>query len=304
MKEHRRPRSSRFRFLLSGALALLFLVPLACTTKPHSVLVLAERPMSNTFVTAYPSIETVYRTDDRLEIVVYWAQVQASEDHTLKWEIVDDQGRVLFTEQVSGIPIRTHMYYSKPVELGRGGIDPGTYTLRLHQDGELCLTRPLSFSAREVQNRTVAKAVILPFTDRSTRTNMRQDQAETVANTVSHGLYCHLKRCFRETVPPQAAKLEFGGDVPADCLDRPACRKKLERIFGKSLFITGSILLKENQDETARLEVRVFNAGTGGLQEYAAQTVQHESYNEILQRMMKNVMMEEGLLADLREAKL
>lgn len=260
--------------------------------------------MSNTFITAYPSIETVYRTDDHLEIVVYWEQVQASESHALKWEIVDDQGRVLFTDQVSGISIRKHMYYSKPMELGRGGIDPGTYTLRLHQDGELCLTRPLSFSAREVRNRAVAKAVILPFTDRSKRTNMSRDQAEAVANTVSHALYSHLKRCFRETVPSHVAKLEFGEEIPGDCMDQQACREMLERIFGRSFFITGSVLLKEMLNETARLEVRVFNPGTGRLKEYAVQVVQFGSYDEILKRMMKDVILEEGLLKDLREATL
>jgi len=147
MRECRKPQSARFRFLLAGSLVLVFLLPLGCSTKPHSVLVLAERPMSNTFIAAYPSIETVYETDDHLEIVVYWARVQTSKEHTLKWEIVDDQGRVLFPEKVSDIPIRTHMYYSKPVDLEpeRRGIAPGTYTLRLYQDGELCLTRSLPF---------------------------------------------------------------------------------------------------------------------------------------------------------------
>ena len=283
-------------------LTLLAVIPAlsSCTTKPHMLLILAEKPMSQTFVPAYPSIETVYETDDEIKIVTYWARVGESMNHTFQWEILDESGVAVFKDSDHNMPIRTHIFYTKTINLSRASLSSGSYTVRFYQDGKLCMTRMVTYSPQDALNQNVRKVVVLPFADLSKSTNMARSASVNVVNTVSHAIYCQAKRHFQEAVPHHVAKREIGEPLPQGCLGQEACRRNLEKIFGNCIFISGNVTLKRQVEETASLEVEAYNAITGELREYTSSVIQHGSYNGILHDLMKRVMVDKGLLQDLR----
>jgi hypothetical protein len=251
-------------------------------------------------VTAYPSIETVYKTDDKVEVVTHWGKVGESMNHTFQWRVLDESGKVVAKDTDHNIPIRTYMWYSKPFNLNQANISAGKYTVRFYQDGELSMTREVIYSPQRVLNQNTKKVVVLPFADQSKETNLAPGSSVHVVDTVSHGLYCQVKRHFQEAVPHYVTKQEIGEPIPLNCLDQEACRLNLKMIFGDCILIYGSIILSKTKEETARLEVEAYNLITGEHHEYKSTVVQQASYNEILHDLMKNILVEKGFLNDLR----
>jgi hypothetical protein len=168
-----------------------------CSHSPESLKVLAYKPMSRTLVTEYPNIEEIYASDKEVVIVSCWGNISRSENHALKWEIIDNDGNIILTDSKENQTIYPNSFYTKSILLDdstRNYFRSGLYTVNFYIDDKLEKSQSFKYTSKNVINKNVQGAVILPFKSSSQLHRIAERFKDVFSNTVSISIFSEVKR--------------------------------------------------------------------------------------------------------------
>jgi len=273
------------------------------SSKPERVSILASRPMENSWKSCYPTIETIYESDLKITLVVYWGQIAKSENIILKWAISDDKDNVIFKSE-KYLPIKPNIIWYLPVNLDRGvkaKLVPGMYKVNLYIDGQLVAHQNVQYVAKSIRNKNVQQAVILPFKEITTESNLMGDATPVILNTIAHSIYSEVKRIIPDSIPHYIVEQKIGKLLKPNCFENKECVDFIKNTFGESIFISGYIKLVKFEEELAQMRVDVYNAKTGEIKEFRSAEHAMERYDDLIHDLLKGVMQKEGLLDYLKK---
>ena len=203
--------------------------------KPYGVSIIASNPLEYSWISSYPSIETIYESDPEIIMVPFWDEIFESKKITLKVVVNDDKGTELFKSEPKNVTLRSNTVFTLPIELDRGDkakLMPGIFKARLYVDDQLAAERKLQYVAKSILNKNVQRAVILPFNDTTIESNLVQDAISVALNTTSHAIYSEVKRIIPDAIPHYIVEEKIGKLLKPNCFDEPECTDLIKNTYG------------------------------------------------------------------------
>ena len=268
-------------------------------TKPARLLVLGERPILHTFTSFYPTIEIIYKSDEKIVIVATWDVIPKSENHELKWVMSNNSGEKVYQSPRENITFRPHIisfiiiWLHGPI---KKQLVDDTYRVELYIDDQLSASQNINYVSTSILNKNVRRAVILPFEDISYETNLPQYKVHYMLNTIADAIYGEVKRIIPDAIPQYIVDQKIGKLLKPNCVENIECVDLIKNTFGESIFIFGNIKLVKFSEQLGEIKVYVYNAKSGALKEFYATAHLTKSYGDLVHNLLKGVMQKEGLL--------
>jgi hypothetical protein len=287
---------------------ILTLTVCSCTVNQVDLGVLSKSPMKGTWISCYPTIETIYESDDEITVLASWGNIPESEGHTLKWEFCRNDGTVILQKSINNANLEPYTYYRNKFRIDtvtKDTLDQGTYQVNFHIDEKLVSKQDIQYVEKSIRNLSIKNTVILPFsyTLKGSRFSKKKD-AESISNTVADAIYCEVKRIFPYTTHHSRSGVEIGEPYSLDCFENSECLESIKDKFGtEDIIITGNITLPEYIGEAAWLTVLVYDPATGEKKEFIDTGSGYSYYHHMLRSLLFEVMYSEGLLEYLKNYK-
>ena len=161
-------KSCKVLFLLLPVLNIFSYGCISSGFRPKELSILPSAPLSNTDISSYLSIETLFESDQEIVLVVIWDRISKAEKHTLKWEIVNCKGNVIFSSVEKEVIIRPQSCRFITVPLKgdiENGLIPGELTVNFHIDEDLTASKRTTYTSKKIACKKARCAVILPFVE-------------------------------------------------------------------------------------------------------------------------------------------
>ncbi|MCK5601987.1 hypothetical protein KAR91_08965, partial [Candidatus Pacearchaeota archaeon] len=233
-------------------------------------------------------------------VVSSWGKFPKSENHKLKWDIVNKEGKNVYTNSNENVTIHPYMYISQPIRIDRitkDDIQAGMYTVNFYFDDKLVKSQNVQYVPESIINKNIQGAVILPFSNKSLETAFAGSRNELLSNTISFAIYSEVKRIIPYTVPHFVAQQNLRTLLRTDCFNNKDCMNWIEDKFDEEIFITGNIELAKYEDDLFSITVYVYHTKTKTIKKFDySESGAKERYDRIIQALLKGVMYKEGLL--------
>ncbi len=288
---------------------LVFILGLsACSHKPSRFKIVATKPMDSILLSSYLNIDTLYKSDRNFVVIVGWGPISESKDHNLKIEIGDTQ-KVFYTKTVENMTIQPNIYYRFQVRMPEIAAEddmPDELTVSAYLDDELAASQVVKYEKKSIVNKTIQQAVVLPFTEQETaeppQYSFSAGHMNTILNTSAHSIFCEVQRVLPNTIPHYVTEEQLAQPLAPDCFENRDCVNYLIDMFGKSVFISGSIYITRWLTRPCNLKITVFNAANGNILEYRGIWVTHANYStgETIHGLIEDIVYRKGLQDDLQ----
>ena len=151
-------------FLSSIFIALLLI---SCGPRFRGISILSTQPLDNTIHSCYPSIQTIYQSDDELYFVSMWSSSRESKNHEIKWEVYNLAEECIYTteQQYVTMPRSRGISNYKHILLDnnlKAKLQSGTCTVKLYFDDKLMKHQDVKYVNESIINDNPNGAVILP----------------------------------------------------------------------------------------------------------------------------------------------
>jgi hypothetical protein len=276
------------------------------TLEPPRFMVFANEPMGKSDELAYPELEEIYASDDKM-VVVGWTEVPKTGTYSIRVLLQNGRAEAVYDEQKE---VNAKIYEEKPIVLYENSIPLNAEfktklspinTLYIYCDNRVLVTKQLKYAPQDVHNRNIKQVVMLPFFSKAQETFDYRSK-DRILNTFADALGCEIKRITPEVIPHYITEQKIADLKVSTCLQNPTCRARLKEIFGEGVFITGNVNVPKYTHEFFNLQVYVFDSQTGKVQEFKSSfTDESETYIEPkMRKIIKGILVKEGLWAYLR----
>jgi len=271
---------------------------------PRSLLILPDEPMSINGM-SYPSMEVLYKSDDKIVIVPSWGIVGKPGRYNQKIEIIDNGGKILYSEEKKNVYIESNRFncYAIPINDAIRGIlsDGSKYTIKFYMNDELMLTQEGKYSDKNIVNSNIKNAVILPF--EVLQEKQYFTSSEGLANRFSHPLFIEVKRVIPDTKPSHISKDVIGKPISIGCFTDNKCIDDLKEKFNNDVIIGGKFELGESSMSISTLTVIVYNSKTNTIKKFIArESGSKMQFNLMFSDIIRKLIYEEKILQYLQEA--
>jgi hypothetical protein len=267
------------------------------TGSPEHVSVLTAVPMGHTMVASYLSVEKVYASDKEIVLLAHWNNVHESDNHTLKWEVLNADKEVLFSNTRENLAIRSHMWSSVTVPLEQTDekkLMTDQLVVNVYIDDKLAKSERISYEHRTIENTDFDRAVILPFRDNSDYA-WPQDEENAFENTFADALFCEVQRIFPESIPHYIVEQKAGKMFKRDCFHSTECISYLKDVFGDNIFIFGEFHMQHTFYDNTSLTIYVYNPKTGQSRRFFVSQGFHHSFPVLMHDLLYQVFYDNGL---------
>lgn len=267
---------------------------------PETISILPAAPLPQTGVSSYPSLETIFKSDEEIVLIAVWGKAKTSDNHTLKWEIINSKGDTIYSHFRKDFTIREDLYIGQTVRLEnyiKEKLTEGELTVNFYLDNVLTASKKTTYSADNILNKTGRKIVILPFDETNDEPEEWGDGTKNYfQNTFASALYGEIKRIFPDTVPHYFSEQKIGKTVKSGCFKDNECVNFLQNQFGDSIFIYGESAMQHFQIGVSVLRLYVFDPRTEETRMFSGTTPYLVSYSLMIHDLLNHVLHKKGLL--------
>jgi len=297
---NRRP-SQKLAFPMIAILTSIFVSMslVSCGPRLKGINVLTTPPLDNTIHSCYPSIKTIYQSDDEIILVSMWSSTGESKNHRIRWEIYNLADERIYTTKEQYVTIRRHMSIYQHILLDndlKAKLQLGTCTVKLYFDDKLVKYQDIKYINESLINANLNGAVILPFRFKASS----YVQEKVALNTVTNAIYGEVRRIIKDTVPPSAAEEEIPYKFHPKLFSDEEKMARIKEIFPENIFLSGTLELKQYKHERMALIVSVYDARKGYIKKFGYQTSASADYETIMIDLIDGVLYRKGLLEYLR----
>jgi hypothetical protein len=271
----------------------------SCGPRLKGINVLTTPPLDNTIHSCYPSIKTIYQSDDEIILVSMWSSTGESKNHRIRWEIYNQADERIYTAKEQYVTIRRYMSNYQHILLDndlKAKLQLGTCTVKLYFDDKLVKYQDIKYINESLINANLNGAVILPFRFKASS----YVQEKVALNTVTNAIYGEVRRIIKDTVPPSAAEEEIPYKFHPKLFSDEEKMARIKEIFPENIFLSGTLELKQYKHERMALIVSVYDARKGYTRKFGYQTSASENYETIMIDLIDGVLYRKGLLEYLR----
>ena len=262
--------------------------------------------MGRTITSSYVTIESVYESDDQIVFFVCWGAVPASDNHTLKLELASN-GNILYSKTVENVSIhpRSFIHETIPLEEIRGRVqNQAQIKANLYIDEKLNVSQHLRYRKENIINDRINQAVILPFSEMEYKDasvwQWPKDSMELLRDSAADSIHCEVRRIIPNTIPHYVVEQKIGSRLRPDCFESEECINYLLDIYGKSLFIGGSMYVSRLSMQLCHLNVVVYNAYSGETRKYHSMSVNNKNdVGKLINQFIYDIVYKDGLQDDL-----
>lgn len=293
---------------LKRSLRIVLLLMISCllnygcsymSHKPEGITVLTSVPMGNTAVSSYLSVSTFYESDTTLYLIARWDGKVESGGHATRWEILDSNGKKVFSSSRKKLTIHSHMFTITPVavkEILPDSQSHGQLTVQFYMDDVLSLSKKIQYKNQSITGRGTQQVIILPFIEQNTEpTPWAEGIRHTFQNTVADAIFCEVNRYFADTIPHYVAEQKVGKKLDLNCLKDKACASFLKETFGDNIFIYGNLSIQKFDMDASYLTVFVYNMKTDKLERFHFFQRYNFSYPSLLRDLLSGVFHEKKM---------
>ena len=290
-------------------LSLLFVLCIAnygCVasgSKPRVISILPSGPVSGSSYRACVSMETVFSSDSEIILLAAWDVVSTSENRTIKWEILNNNGDKIFTKVLQGFTIKRNTSTSLKVPLNKEvkkGLIPGKLTINLYVDDALSKSKIINYEEKNAINQNNRHVVILPFIEICDYPEPWQQEVKTFfQNALAEATYIEIKRFFPLIKDHHAAKSKTEEYWKSNCFDIEECINSLTEEYGESIYIYGEAWIQRVDLDSSTLTIWIFDAKTGLKKRFHFNDRYLGSFYDLMQSMLKGVFYDKGLIKHL-----
>jgi len=285
-----------------AVLLILTLLSYGCVSSntPKTISILPAAPLSQTGVSSYPSLETVFNSDNEIVLLAVWDNAKTSGNHTLKWEMVNGSGDIIFFRERTNFTIREDLFITQTVTLEnevKKKLTQGELTVNFYLDNVLTASKKTQYSPEKIVNKSGRKIVIHPFNETDSHPEEWNDGAKSYfQNTFASALYGEVKRIFPDTVPHYLSEQKIGNTVKTECFGDKECTNFLQDQFGDSIFIYGESAMQHFEIGVSVLRFYVFDPRTGGTKMFSDTSPFLGSYSLMMHDLLENVLYKKEFL--------
>lgn len=242
---NKRKKLNLIKVGFSFVLALLVFQAPAMADAPK-FWVLADEPMANTYIAAYPQIEDLFESDKKIVLIAEVIEMP-KEQYTVNVQIQDSKGDDIYDEQKN---LEKKMGKDKPyivftVDLDdqlKQKLSPGIISINVHVDNMKYPLKTLSYGMEGAPYHKAGKVYILPFY--SSKNQLFDYRARNnILNTFSDAIKGAVQRINPEVIPVEMSAYALSKLKQKGCFEDEKCKADLVRLFGEGVFITGDVII-------------------------------------------------------------
>jgi len=284
-----KPKLNQQKYSLSNStliVVFLFLSFFSCgcvySDKPKAFSILPALPHPQTGVFSYPSIETLFASDQEMVLITAWGKAKESGNHTLKWEVINSAGDIVYSHTRNNYTIRDHYYTNHNIPMDsaiKEKLIPGELSVNFYLDDVLSATQKTNYSSKDILKKSGRKVVILPFRETDYYPDeWDEDTKNYFQNTYASAVYGEIKRIYPKTVPHYETKQKIGNYFKPDCFKDEECIQFLKNHYSDSIFIKGESITQHFGIGTTRLILTFFDPVSGQVKIFSGATPYLGSY--------------------------
>lgn len=268
--------------------------------KPEDIFLLSTDPMSQTAISFYLPVSSLYNSDKQLYLIAKWGENIGSENHTTRWEILDAKGTKVFTASQKKFTVHPNMYTKTPVllsDLLKKCQDPTQLTATFYIDDKLASSIKIEYENKSINSSSDQMVVILPFIEETDHPSpWSKDIKAMLQNTAADAIYCEVSRISPDAVPHYVVEQKAGKQIPPRCLEDKACASFIKKKFGDNIYIYGYLSLQKVDLDASTLTVYVYNMRTGQLKRFYFYQRYLDTYSHLMRDLLTGVFQEKGML--------
>ena len=285
------------RYLFIAIFAILSL-GFSCSHIPSDLLIVPVEPLNHTNPKAYLQIDTLYKSDQEMCIVVYCGKVKESPNHSLKVDIVSN-GNVIFTNTIEDVTIRPQMFLTQPIHIDetiKNSITSDHIAVILYMDDRIISSKSIQYNNTSIINNNISRAVILPFKFKQPSKGRWTNEEAIIGilNTFQHAVYSEVRRVVPDSIPHFIVEEKLGKTVKPECFEDEDCVNLIKDLFGDSLFIFGTVYVQLASLDSSTLELNVYNAKTQESFRYWIGERFMSEYDELFNRLLFGIFYKKG----------
>ncbi|MBU1341812.1 MAG: hypothetical protein KKE44_13305 [Proteobacteria bacterium] len=281
-------------------LALFTIGCVSSSNSPKDFSILPFVPMEYTEVPSYLQMKTVFESDEEIVLLISWKKVKTSENHILKWDIVDSQDDILFSKIRENFTSHPNMYTYCTVPLEselKDRLNPGELTANFYIDNVLAMSKKIMYESKKIVNKTGRKIVILPFIEKCDHPSPWNEKSRNYfQNTISYALYVEIKRIFPDTTPHYVTEQKIGNVFKPVCFNDKECTSFMQGHFGDSIFIYGDLWIQRAQLDASILNVIIFDSISHTKKRFHFSHRYLNTFSALMNDLLEGVMYKEGAL--------
>ncbi len=270
------------------------------STSPEFISIIPAEPISNTSISSYLSIKTLYESDKEIVLAATWRNNRTSENHTLKWELVNSESEVVFIKIDENYTIRPRTYNKVKVPLSddlKKKLTPGDLTFNFYVDDVLALSTKTTYVPERMVTNNSRKVVILPFIETCDYPQRWGDREKNYfQNTMAIGVYGEIKRLFPNTIPHYVAGQKLEENFEEKCHNKSDCGDYLNDLFGDSILIFGTLYFQRVHLDTSSLTLSIYDPQTNIKRKFHFTQPYPGSFSTIMRFLLEGALYKKGAI--------